>query len=305
LFNYLLNQEGHESAAANTKSAGRFFSCLSSILWFNSFPMNCEKWSDSVSREYEISADIIYGNASGVPLLLDVFQCKRESEPRGQAHPAAIWYHGGGWCWGDKNQTVLRFLPLLRLGFTVFTVNYRLAEVALAPAAVEDARLAFRWVINSAEKYNIDTERIVLTGTSAGAHLALLSGMQCDPRPAAIVDFWGITDVDDVLHGPNEQQWARDWIGDTSNHELAREMSPLTLVRSGMPPVLMIHGDPDPDVPYEHSVRLKAALDKAGVPNRLVRYPGGGHGDFSPEDAHDSWNEVRTFLGEHGVCGTH
>lgn len=285
---------------------------------------------DSLSEQYSVSADIVYRTAGGVPLTLDVYQCKATSGAGGRGNPAAIWYHGGGWVGGDKNPMIMRFLPLLRLGFTVVTVNYRLAKQALAPAAVEDSRFAYRWVVGHAAKFNIDPERIVLAGGSAGGHLALMAGMLPvsagldhapgnDPalgvsapdwwtsaplpelHPAAIIDFYGITDVDDLIHGDNARSWAIDWIGDASNHDLAARMSPLKWVRPGLPPILMIHGDPDSYVPYSQSVRLKEALDKAGVANRLVRFPGGGHGDFNVADCHRAWEEVRTFLREQKI----
>lgn len=287
-----------------------------------------DPWADALAQEYSVSTDIVYRTAGGEALTLDIYRPRAADGPQA----TVICYHGGGWVTGDKNGTMLRFLPFIRMGFTVVTVNYRLAKQAPAPAAVEDARFAFRWVISRAEKYNIDPERIVLTGTSAGAHLALMAGMLpvsegldhapgsdaaqgvtvadwwttgslTQPRAAAIIDFWGIADVDDLIQGPNARNWAMDWIGDTTNRALAVRMSPLTWVSADAPPVLMIHGDPDPYVPFEHSTRLKEALDRAGVRNRLVRFPGGGHGDFNGEDMHKAWNEVRKFLREGGIIG--
>lgn len=289
-----------------------------------------DAWADALALEYQVSTDIVYRTASGIPLALDVYQPRRAEGASSRPNPAVIWYHGGGWITGDKNGTIVRFLPLLKLGFTVVTVNYRLAKQAPAPAAVDDARYALRWTISRAKKFNIDPDRIVLTGTSAGAHLALMAGMLPvaagldhapgsdaslgvsvadwwttgpieEPRAAAIVDFWGIVDVEDLVQGPNLRNWAIDWIGDTSDRDLARRMSPVTWVRSGLPPVLIIHGDPDPLVPFGQSARLKAALDRAGVPNRLERFPGGGHGDFNAEDCRKSWNLVREFLREHAL----
>ena len=92
-------------------------------------------------------------------------------------------------------------------------VEYRLTRVARAPAAVEDCRCALRWVFENAEKYSFDTERIIVSGQSAGGHLALMTGMaaseesfdrNCPGRPvkvAAIVNWFGITDVGDLLAG--------------------------------------------------------------------------------------------------------
>ena len=135
--------------------------------------------------------------------------------------------------------------------------------------------------LGNAQQYHIDVNRLVVTGDSAGGHLALTTGMipesagldrECPgvplPKVAAIVDWYGITDVNDLLDGPNRKSYAVQWLGASPHREeIAKRVSPLEYVRSGLPPVLMIHGDADPTVPYQHSVRLKAALDKAGVSN--------------------------------------
>jgi dipeptidyl aminopeptidase/acylaminoacyl peptidase len=96
------------------------------------------------------------------------------------------------------------------------------------------------------------------------------------------------------------RSYAVQWLGSLPDrHAVADRVSPLTYVRSGIPPVLTIHGDADPTVPYTHAVRLREALDRAGVPNRLHTVPGGGHGNFSVEQYQQVYETVRQFLGEH------
>ena len=74
------------------------------------------------------------------------------------------------------------------------------------------------------------------------------------------------------------------WLGSVPNREeIAQRVSPLTYVRPGLPPILTVQGDADPTVPYSHSLRLRNALNKAGVPNELVTIPGGKHGQFTPK----------------------
>ena len=87
----------------------------------------------------------------------------------GAALPTALLFHGGGWVTGNKREIALDVLPYLAMGFAVVNVDYRLAAVARAPAAVEDARCALRWVIRHAPQYGFDTRRLVLVGSSAGA----------------------------------------------------------------------------------------------------------------------------------------
>ncbi len=73
------------------------------------------------------------------------------------------------------------------------------------------------------------------------------------------------------------------------------------MVTPGMPPVLTIHGDQDPWVPYSDGVRLHEALQKAGVPNELLTIAGGKHGDFTSAENDRIWTAIRTFLKKHGL----
>ena len=260
---------------------------------------------------YRAIPNITYLTANNYEAKLDLYQA------RGQAGPQAtvLYFHGGGWTAGSKESSILTLLPYFEMGFNVVNVEYRLARVSLAPAAVEDCLCALRWVIHNAKEYNIDTSRIVVTGNSAGGHLALTTGMippsagldrQC-PGPeelkvAAIVNWYGITDVADLLDGPNMKVYAVTWLGSRENRkEIAGRVSPLTYVRPGLPPVLSIQGDADPTVPYNHSVRLHAALEKAGVPNQLITVPGGLHGNFKPEEYPHLYAEIRDFLAKHNL----
>ena len=264
-----------------------------------------------MAASYRVVPNVVYQVASGYEAKLDLYL------PRGQQGPvpALIQIHGGGWVGGSKEGNSLRFLPYLEMGWAVINVEYRLGRVALAPAAVEDCLCALRWIIRNAERYNIDASKLVLTGYSAGGHLALTTGLvpssagldlQCpgdEPlEVAAIVNWYGITDVGDLLEGKNMKTYAVQWMASMPDrYEIAERVSPLTYVRAGLPPVLTIHGDADPTVPYSHAVRLRDALDEAGVPNQLHTVPGGGHGNFTVEEYKVAYVVIRTFSKEQGV----
>jgi acetyl esterase/lipase len=196
---------------------------------------------------------------------------------------------------GDKNGAANSFLPYIERGWNVVNVEYRMAGTSPAPAAVEDVRCALRWVFRNTAEYHFDTNRIVATGQSSGSHLALMAGMlpagtdldsQCPAGPgepplklAAIVNWFGISDVAGLLDGPDRQSYAVAWVGtQPEKMELAKHVSPLTYVRPGLPPIITVHGDHDLTVPYSQAVRLRDALTHAGVPNELVTIPNGGHG---------------------------
>jgi acetyl esterase/lipase len=260
---------------------------------------------------YRVVPNITYLTANNSDLKLDIYQALGQSAPQA----TALYIHGGGWTIGSKETRVLNLLPYLEMGWNVVNVEYRLARVSLAPAAVEDCLCALRWVIHNANEYNVDTSRIVVTGNSAGGHLALTTGMipssagldrQCpgqeELKVAAIVNWYGITDVADLLDGPNRKVYAVAWLGSVENRkDIAARVSPLTYVRPGLPPVLSIQGDADPTVPYNHSVRLHAALEKAGVPNKLITVPAGLHGNFKPEEYPRLYSEIRDFLAKYNV----
>jgi acetyl esterase/lipase len=263
----------------------------------------------SFDTDYQITPNITYLTANNFDAKLDVYRRRNVSQPQ----PTLIYIHGGGWTGGTKEQSSLAFLPFLEMGWNVVNVEYRLARVSLAPAAVEDCLCALRWVYRNAKQYDFDTSRLVVSGGSAGAHLALTTGMlpesagmdrQCpgtEPlKVAAIVNWYGITDVVDLLDGPNMKTYAVTWLASMPNRdEVAKRVSPLTYVRPGLPPVITIHGDADPTVPYTHALRLRDALEKAHVPNRLVTVPGGKHGGFSQAERVTVYAAIRDFLAQH------
>jgi acetyl esterase/lipase len=275
-----------------------------------------DKWAEYIAAEYDILPNITYATANNTELKLDLYLPRNRST----LHPTLMLFHGGGWVDGQKERNVLWFLPYLSFGWAVVNVEYRVARNSLAPAAVEDCRCALRWVTYHAKEYGIDTSKIVLTGTSAGGHLALITGMlpaqspfdrQCptdsstrwreatEPQMnvAAILNWFGITDVADLIEGPNAKHYAVEWFGSLSNRqELARQVSPINYVRAGLPPIITIHGDGDDIAPYNHAVRLHAALDKAGVPNQLVTIRGAKHGGFNREVMVNSFAAIKEFL---------
>ena len=217
-------------------------------------------WVADLASRYGTTPNIAY--LDGNPAALDVYAPRNGTAPV----PAVIYFHGGGWTGGDKTVALLRALPYLEMGWAVVNVNYRLG---LAPAAVEDCRCALRWVIRNAAKYHFDVNKLVVTGDSAGSHLALTTGMlpesagldrQC-PGPeelkvAAIVNWYGVTDVADLLEGANQQPYAVRWLGGVPDREkVARLVSPLEYVRAGLPPILTVHGEADSIAPFSHAVR--------------------------------------------------
>jgi len=274
-----------------------------------------------IEHDYYVEPNIVYRVANGYEAKLDVYRPESKAST-----PVVMMIHGGGWVVGTKEQDSLYTLPYLQMGFAVVNVEYRLAKISLAPAAVEDCLCALHWIGRNAKKYNFDLTKVVVTGGSAGGHLALTTamipssagfenacayeddepwtgpGISSRPKIAAVINWFGITDVLDMLHGPNTRAYAMSWLGSLPNREdLAKRLSPLSYVRSDLPPILTIHGDADKLVPYSQGVRLHEALAKAGVRNQLLTIPGGGHGDFSLDQEVNAFETIYAFLASVGI----
>src|SRR5215510_14722630 len=297
--------------ARNVMLASAMVVCLAAATFAQLSPT--ADWATHAQNQYAVAANITYLTASGYESKLDIYRRRDVQTPQ----PTLVFYHGGGWIGGTKEASFMSIMPWLEMGWNVVNVEYRMARNALAPAAVEDAQCALRFVVGQAKNYGVDTNKIVVAGESAGGHLALAVGMipatagftsicagggftandSSLPKVAAIINWYGITDVNDMLGGPNARSYAVQWIGSGHDRDaLARSVSPLASVRAGLPAILSIQGDDDPIVPYSQNVRLHEALKKAGVVNELITIPGGGHGNFKPEQRTMAYEKIREFL---------
>ena len=286
------------------------------IGWATSMPIFAQiattPFSTEAGSRYWAQPDIVYHTANSTPLKLDVWYPSDGKSPV----PTLVYFHGGGWIFGTKEHAVLQFLPFLEKGWRVVSVEYRMASNSPAPAAVEDTRCALRWVFRNAKQWNFDTNRIVLTGHSAGGHLSLITAMlpkgtpldnACygdeDMKVAAVINWFGIADVTDLIQGANLKNYAAMWMGSQKDApEIARGVSPVTYVRPGLPPIISIHGDKDDVVPYSHSVRLHKSLADAKVVNQLVTIAGGGHGGFTQMEFFGAYNSIWKFLKDNKIA---
>src|SRR3989442_5362651 len=190
--------------------------------------------STSIPSSYRIVPNVTYLTANNFEAKLDVYSRSDSQAPQ----PTLIFIHGGGWTRGAKEGQLFSLLPYLEMGWNVVNVEYRLARVSQAPAAVEDCLCALRWVIRNAKQYGFDTTKLVVSGGSAGGHLALTTAMipasagmdrQCpgaeELKLAAVVDWYGITDVADLLDGANMRTYAVQWMGSMPNRvDIARRV---------------------------------------------------------------------------------
>jgi acetyl esterase len=225
--------------------------------------------------------DIEFAKPGGVPLTLDAYV------PDGKGpFPTIIIVHGGGWENGTKRTYVTPwFKPLTEAGFAWFTINYRLSPQHKFPAATDDVAEAVRWVKAHAKEYKVDVKRIALMGESAGGHLVSYVGAknEKDSRVAAVVSFYG---PHDLLKREKDRgevtKNLRQFLGvdklDDAGIAKLKEASPITYVRKGLPPFLMIHGTKDAAVPYDQSPLMCEALVKAGNRCEVFTVEGAPHG---------------------------
>jgi acetyl esterase/lipase len=271
-------------------------------------------WATTAPSRIQAQSNITYLVVNGHESKLDLYRRRGPGGP----DPTLIYIHGGGWSSGHKEDGIMYTLPWLEMGWDVVNVEYRLGGVAAAPGAVEDCLCALRWIAAHAAEYRIDPARLVVMGDSSGGHLALMTGMApasaaldrpCNPdgnapapKVAAIVNWYGITDLTDLLEGPNRRDYAVAWVAKSeSPQEMARRVSPVTWARSDLPPIITIHGDSDPTVPYSQALKLRAALEAVHARNELVTIPGGKHGGFTPEERVRAYLAIRKFLATYGL----
>ena len=247
----------------------------------------------AVPDSVTIERDVVYGDAGGRPLKLDLALPKAASD---KPRPLVVFIHGGGWRNGDKAGGVSRVVPFVATGnYVGASVGYRLSGEAIWPAQIHDCKAAIRWLRANAGKYGIDPERIGVWGSSAGGHLVNLLGTSGDvkelegecgspdvsSRVQCVVPFCGPANflAPKRFEGGRSPSAVDLLLGGTieDKQDLAKQASPLTYVSRDDPPFLVVHGTADNTVPFEQAETFSAALRQAGVDVTLVKIIGGGH----------------------------
>ncbi|MGJ8695085.1 MAG: alpha/beta fold hydrolase [Verrucomicrobiaceae bacterium] len=247
-------------------------------------------------------ADLNYAGNENPRQMVDVYLPEGMEKPM----PVVLWIHGGAWRQGSKeNAGMSKKLAQLKMA-AVVSVGYRLTDEAQWPAQIHDCKAAVRFVRANADKYGLDPERILVWGSSAGGHLAAMLGVtngeaayegvvgpyrEESSKVKAVVNFFGPADLvmmdeqgSAMNHSAADSPEGRLVGGKISeNLEKAKAASPLYQVGPGDPPMLVVHGTEDRLVPYQQSVDLDAAYEKAGCDCVLLTVKGGGHGaGFGP-----------------------
>ncbi len=237
-----------------------------------------------------IVQDVIYREADGVELTLDLYYPQTGSAP----YPVVIYVHGGGWTSGNKRggAGMLDVPTLLDHGYLVAAIDYRLAPAYKFPAQFEDVSCAVRYLRTHADEIGLDPDRIGAYGGSAGGHLVALLGTadedafrgdcpwEVSARVQAVVDMFGPADFSLFEFLGSEKAEGVFGASDATDPVFA-EASPVAWVSTDDSPFLILHGDRDPVVPLEQSQSLYDHLKAASVPVELVVVKNAGHG-FRP-----------------------
>ena len=269
-----------------------FFSSFRMTLRVCCLMLTCVMPAMSV-RAGEVTSGITFARVGDTELKLDLHR------PDGPAAGVVIWVHGGAWRSGTREGVDLK--GLTAYGWAIASVDYRLSPQAKFPAQIHDIKAAIRYLRARARELGLPANRFVIAGSSAGGHLAAVVGVSnghaelegsvgtdlaASSDVQAIVDLYGASNLTTILkqstpHGLNVRAPALDlFIGGQPDAvpELARLASPVFQVDANDPPLLLLHGDQDPQMPINQSHELAGAYEQAGRPVVFKVMHGSAHG---------------------------
>lgn len=220
--------------------------------------------------------------------------------------PLLVYIHGGAWIDGDKTE-FLQFKPLVEQAFADFafiSINYRLFDFTTKqnkfPTQEEDIAAALAFIDTKLAEWNISS-KLVLSGASAGGHLALLHGFKNRKSDIkGLVVFFPPTDLPS-LYGFNNLTTLglTEILGGTPQTATVafQNSSPVKFVSQDDPPTIFFHGETDQVVPISQSEKLETALKNNQIRHQFIRVPSQGHG-FTTETNASLLKQAKAFLGE-------
>lgn len=265
--------------------------------------------------------DIVYASPDGLDLGLDIYLPADNTNPH-----LVVYVHGGAWRFGEKGgeQSLAYIMPFVNNGYAVASLDFRQSTQAPFPAMVHDIKAAVRHLRANADQYGFDGSRIAITGASSGAHLALVVGVSNNHPELegslgshtdtssdiqAIISYFGASDLTTILSqstpfGLNVREPALDLLLGSQpdeNESLAQLASPVYLVDANDPPLLLLHGDMDPQMPINQSLQMFGAYKKAELNVIFDPVHGavhGGPGFFDEEHLFNALDFLRHTIGQ-------
>ena len=232
--------------------------------------------------------DIPFKTVERHDLYLDIYLPDDVQNP-----PLVMWIHGGGWMALNRDWNLMT--PMLERGYAVASVDYRYIDEAPFPAQMYDLKDALVYLKEHAAQYGYDASNVVVSGDSAGAHLAAMVGVSVghkdweqpdkDYSVGAVVSFsgpfwlaWGgkpekLADGEEIFN-----RLVGGYLAKKETMARAAEVSPITYIDGSEPPFLLLTGTKDPLVDDIHSIQMCNELEEVGVPVHHYSIPGGDHG---------------------------
>lgn len=259
------------------------------------------------SESHERKGHLIktYKTVDGYELDMHLFLPATNNE---QKRPLFIYFHGGSWAEGKPDYFFAAGEQYAKKGWVAAGVEYRIAyrHGTLPFESVMDAKSAIRWLRQHADEYNIDTNRIVAYGNSAGGHLVLCTALvknwnedsddlkiSCVPNVLLVVS--GVFDLTDST------SWIRQDLRDNNRDEnLVKEISPNYLIEKGLPPTLIIHGTNDQNVPFSTAVEFVKKMKREGNSIEFHAIEGAGHYMWYGRYGKEVSEIVKNYLGKLG-----
>ncbi len=259
----------------------------------------------SLAQAQTIHPDLEYAHSGQRPLLLDLYLPATQASPT----PVVVWLYGGAWRAGNKSNP--QFRAVVDHGYALAAIDFRNSPEATFPAQAHDIKAAIRYLRANAQQYGLDPARFAIGGYSSGGHLAALVGVSNGNRELegnlgqhldtssdvqAILDYAGPTNFETILyqstaHGVNVREPSLALllgkpVDDPTVQDLARLASPVHQVHAGSPPLLVMHGMQDNQVPINQPMELQAVYQAQGLHVESVWIPQATHGSgeyFQPE----------------------
>lgn len=272
----------------------------------------------AVAAEIEVIRDIPY-LGEGRAEKMDAYLPKQEFK---RPLSVVIWIHGGGWIGGSKSaaRELNICQTLAENGYAAFSIDYKLGQKTEAkdgkdaevtevpwPQNIYDCKTAIRYIRKEAARFGIDPSRIAVSGGSAGAHLALVTGLTVNDAKlnegdlytdqsnaiSCIIDFYGPT----VVEGSRVDYFTGKTSAETTAN--ARIASPVHQVKKDSPPVLVAHGTADKTTDIGFSQALVAKMKEVGTVHEYIEVPEAGHSFHLQPKQMDLRPVVLAFLAKH------
>ncbi|MGE7690383.1 alpha/beta hydrolase fold domain-containing protein [Lysinibacillus sp. NPDC097214] len=242
----------------------------------------------------KFTKDIVYGKTTdGVELKLDMWLANEKL--KNTLTPAVIKVHGGGWVEGSKGGAPYLNQWFSELGFTVFDIEYRMPPQAGWKDEVADVKSVIGWVVEHADTYKIDPEKINVMGDSAGGNLSMLAAYSMGDKTLppstnvpsvpinTVINFYGPSDMTKFYQNNPSPGYVQNvmnkYVGGPPSQfpDRYQKLSPINYIGEHTPPTIMFLGTSDSLVPTEQAKILGKELSKNNVPHEIYYLPKAEH----------------------------